>query len=157
MAKNNNNTLAERLFSPRYFRHRLAFADALPQITMLGLIAGVASALIIVGFRSLFEIPLEHWLPDGTPEGFESLDPMWHFLLPVIGGVALGAWLMLFKPDERKTGVAHVMMRMVNNKGHMPLKNTIVQFIGGARSQVTNSKFMTENDSITALYPAKFA
>ena len=148
MAKNNNNTLAERLFSPRYFRHRLAFGDALPQITMLGLIAGVASALIIVGFRSLFELPLEHWLPDGTPEGFESLDPIWHFLLPVIGGVLLGAWLMLFKPDERKAGVAHVMSRMVNNKGHMPLKNTIVQFFGGALAILTGQSAGREGPAV---------
>ncbi|HCH23437.1 MAG TPA: chloride channel protein [Oceanospirillaceae bacterium] len=148
MAKSNNNTLAKRLFSPRYFRHRLAYGDALPQITLLGLIAGVASALIIVGFRSLFELPLEHWLPDGTAEGFESLDSIWHFLLPVIGGVLLGAWLMLFKPDERKTGVAHVMSRMVINKGHMPLKNTIVQFFGGALAILTGQSAGREGPAV---------
>lgn len=148
MAKNNKNTLAERLFSPNYFRRRLAYGDALPQITMLGLISGVASALIIIGFRSLFEIPLEHWLPDGTAEGFESLDPMWHFLLPVIGGLLMGAWLLMFKPDERKAGVAHVMARMVNNKGHMPLKNTIVQFFGGALAICTGQSAGREGPAV---------
>ncbi len=148
MAKKNNNSLAERLFSPSYFRRRLAYTDALPQITMLGLIAGAASALIIVAFRSLFELPLEHWLPDGTPEGFESLAPIWHLLLPIIGGGLLGAWLLLFKPNDRKTGVAHVMNCMVNNKGHMPFKNTLVQFFGGALAILTGQSAGREGPAV---------
>jgi len=131
---NLNKYLASRLnptrFGATHFRRRLAYTDALPQISCLGFVCGIAAALIIVAFRSLFEIPLEHWLPGGTAESFENLDPIWYFLLPVIGGLLIGFWLMLFAPDERKTGVAHVMARMAYHQGTMPLKNTLVRFIG---------------------------
>ena len=55
--------LASRLnpsrFGANHFRRRLAYTNALPQISFLGLISGVAAALVIVAFRSLFELPLE--------------------------------------------------------------------------------------------------
>ena len=119
-------------FGASHFRRRLAYNDALPQISFLGFVSGVAAALVIVAFRSLFEIPLEHWLPGGTAESFEQLDPIWYFFLPVLGGLLIGLWLMLFAPSERKAGVAHVMDRMAYHQAKMPFKNTLVQFVGGA-------------------------
>ncbi|MDP6189310.1 MAG: chloride channel protein, partial [Gammaproteobacteria bacterium] len=148
MAKKPNTNLAERLFSPRYFRHRLAYTDALPQISLLGLLSGIASALIIIAFRSLFELPLAHWLPDGTAEGFESLPTLWHLLLPIIGGALLGGWLMLFKPTARQTGVTHVMGRMINHKGYMPFKNTLVQFVGGALAIISGQSAGREGPAV---------
>ena len=82
-------------FGASHFRRRLAYNDALPQISFLGFVSGVAAALVIVAFRSLFEIPLEHWLPGGTAESFENLDPIWYFFLPVIGGLLIGLWLII--------------------------------------------------------------
>lgn len=144
--------LAERLnpmhFGASHFRRRLAYDDALPQICFLGFVSGVAAALVIVAFRSLFEIPLEHWLPGGTAESFENLDPIWYFFLPVIGGLLLGLWLMLFAPDERKTGVAHVMARMAYHQGKMPFKNTIVQFFGGAIAILTGQSAGREGPAV---------
>ena len=148
MARKPDQKLTQRLFSPDYFRHRLADTDALPQMALLGLIAGVASALIIIGFRSLFELPLAHWLPSGTAEGFESLPTIWHFLLPVIGGGLIGLWLMLFKAKARQTGVTHVMQRMLNHKGYMPFKNTLVQFFGGALAIITGQSGGREGPAV---------
>ena len=148
MARKPDQKLTQRLFSPDYFRHRLADTDALPQMALLGLIAGVASALIIIGFRSLFELPLAHWLPSGTAEGFESLPTIWHFLLPLIGGGLIGLWLMLFKAKARQTGVTHVMQRMLNHKGYMPFKNTLVQFFGGALAIITGQSGGREGPAV---------
>lgn len=148
MARKPDQKLTQRLFSPDYFRHRLADTDALPQMALLGLIAGVASALIIIGFRSLFELPLAHWLPSGTAEGFESLPTIWHFLLPLIGGGLIGLWLMLFKAKARQTGVTHVMHRMLNHKGYMPFKNTLVQFFGGALAIITGQSGGREGPAV---------
>ena len=149
---NLNKYLASRLnptrFGATHFRRRLAYTDALPQISCLGFVCGIAAALIIVAFRSLFEIPLEHWLPGGTAESFENLDPIWYFLLPVIGGLLIGFWLMLFAPDERKTGVAHVMARMAYHQGTMPLKNTLVQFIGGSIAILTGQSAGREGPAV---------
>ncbi len=124
-------------FGASNFCRRLAYNDALAQISFLGFISGVAAALVIVAFWSLFEIPLEHWLPGGTAESFENLDRIWYFFLPVLGGLLLGLWLMLFAPDAPKAGVAHVMARKAYHQGKVPFKNTLVQFVGSALAIVT--------------------
>ena len=135
-------------FRASHFRRRLAYNDALPQVSFLGLISGVAAALIIVAFRSLFEIPLGNWLPGGTAEGFENLNPVWHFYLPIIGGLLIGLWLMFFTPDERKTGVTHVMDRMAYHQGRMPFKNTLAQLIGGALGILTGQSGGREGPAV---------
>ena len=145
-------TLTSRLNSTRFgvnhFRRRLAHNDALLQNSLLGLVTGIAAALVIIAFRSLFEIPLEHWLPGGTPESFESLDPIWYFFLPVIGGLVIGLWMMLFSPDERKTGATHVMDRMAYHQGKMPFKNSLAQFIGGALGILTGQSGGREGPAV---------
>ena len=135
-------------FRASHFRRRLAYNDALPQVSFLGFISGVAAALIIVAFRSLFEIPLGYWLPGGTAESFENLDPVWHFFLPIIGGLLIGLWLMFFTPDKRKTGVAHVMDRMAYHQGRMPFKNTLAQLIGGALGILTGQSGGREGPAV---------
>ena len=144
--------LAARLHPMRlrtgHFRRRLAYNDALPQNCLLGFVSGVAAAVIIVAFRSLFEVPLEHWLPGSSAESFEALDSIWHFFLPLLGGLLLGLWLMLFTPDARKVGVAHVMARMAYHQGKMPFKNTLVQFIGGALAILTGQSAGREGPAV---------
>ena len=135
-------------FRASHFRRRLAYNDALPQVSLLGFVSGVAAALVIVAFRSLFEIPLANWLPGGTAESFEHLDPIWYFFLPVIGGLLIGLWLMLFTPDERKTGVPHVMARMAYHQGRMPFKNTLAQFVGGAIGILTGQSGGREGPAV---------
>ena len=135
-------------FRASHFRRRLAYNDALPQVSFLGFISGVAAALIIVAFRSLFEIPLGYWLPGGTAESFENLDPVWYFFLPIIGGLLIGLWLMFFTPDERKTGATHVMDRMAYHQGRMPFKNTLAQLIGGALGILTGQSGGREGPAV---------
>ncbi|MDC9719462.1 MAG: chloride channel protein [Gammaproteobacteria bacterium] len=149
---NLKQTLASRLnpnrFGADHFRRRLAYTDALPQISLLGLISGAAAALVIVAFRSLFELPLAYWLPGGTAESFENLNPLWYFLLPVIGGLCIGLWLMLFSPEHRTTGVTHVMAQMAYHQGKMPIKNTLVQFVGGAIGILTGQSAGREGPAV---------
>lgn len=39
------------------FRDRLADVDALPQLTLLGLLTGILAGLVIIAFRLLVEVP----------------------------------------------------------------------------------------------------
>ena len=149
---NKKHTLKSRFKQPPFgvgrFRRRLAHNDALLQNSLLGLITGIAAALVIIAFRSLFEIPLMHWLPGGTAESFESLNPIWYFLLPVIGGGLIGLWLMFFTPENQKAGVTHVMDRMAYHQGKMPFKNAFAQFIGGALGILTGQSGGTEGPAV---------
>ena len=140
--------LKQTSFGVSHFRRRLAHNDALLQNSILGLVTGAAAALVIIAFRSLFEIPLGHLLPGGTAESFESLTPFWYFFLPVIGGLIIGLWLMLFTTENRKAGVTHVMDRMAYHQGKMPFKNALAQFIGGALGVLTGQSGGREGPAV---------
>ena len=70
----------------RRFHHRLSDIDALPQLTLLGIIVGVLASLCIVAFRLLIEVPLAFFLPQHN-ENFEALSASLHFFIPVIGAL----------------------------------------------------------------------
>jgi len=54
------------------FRHSLAYFDALPQLTLLGLLIGAFTGAIIVVFRFLIDTPLRLMI-SGHSDNFESL------------------------------------------------------------------------------------
>ena len=112
-------------------RDQLAHIDALPQLTLLGLITGILAGLIIVLFRWVIDIPLGLSLPDHG-ENFEALSSSSRFLLPVIGGLLLGLILQKVNKLYHPAGIGHVLDRIQNHQGRMPLGNFINQFGGGA-------------------------
>lgn len=117
------------------FRHQLSYIDALPQLTLLGLIAGITAALIIVLFRLTFEYGLRTFMGDSI-ESFESLDTLWHFLLPLTGAIIIGLGMQWLAKEHHQTGVSHVLDRLHNHQGQLPIVNLLVQFFGGALSLI---------------------
>ncbi len=115
----------------RVFRRLFRSDDELPKLVLLGLVVGVLTSLIIILFRFMFEWPLSALLPGAESENFEKLPSYLHFVIPAIGGVVIGLFLLLFKAEHRVTGVAHVMERMNYHEGKLRIKNAIVQFFGG--------------------------
>lgn len=111
------------------FRHQLAYIDALPQLTLLGLVSGLLAALVIVALRLLIEVPLTWALPGG-PENFEGLAPYWYFLLPVCGGFGIGLCMQALDKRHHAVSVGHVLQRLHNYQGRLPLINICVQFTG---------------------------
>jgi CIC family chloride channel protein len=122
--------LAE-LFSIVRFRRRLAHVDALPQLSLLGLVAGLLTGLVMVAFRLAYEVPLSAVLPAGDQEGFESLPLLMGLLLPIAGGLLLGVLFDRLSPEERSVGVTHVMERLARHQGHVPAQNAGIQFVAG--------------------------
>lgn len=129
------------------FRDRLADVDALPQLTLLGLLTGILAGLIIIAFRLLIEVPLSYWLP-GDFENFEAIDPSLHFYLPLFGACALGLVLQFIDKRYHGTGVGHVIDRLQNHQGKMPLGNFTVQFFGGAASLLTGQSVGREGPAV---------
>ncbi|MGH1471122.1 MAG: chloride channel protein [Cellvibrionaceae bacterium] len=129
------------------FRHSLAYIDALPQLTLLGFISGVAAALLIVAFRILIDTPLHFLLPDGN-DNFESLPIAWHFFLPFLGAITIGIIFHFLKPQDRSVSVSHVLDRLHHHQGQMPLRNVIVQFFGGAASLITGQSVGREGPAV---------
>ena len=119
-------------FTLATFRQRLAHVDALPQLAILGVLCGALTGIVMLGFRGAIEVPLSFVLPGGDSENFEDLPVFARFALPVVGGLAIGFVLTRLSAENRSVGVTHVMERLSRHQGHLPLRNALLQFFGGA-------------------------
>jgi H+/Cl- antiporter ClcA len=104
---------------------------------LLGIIAGICSATVIILFDLLLSGLSSIWLAEGSPNGFESLPRWMHFALPVAGAAALGLIFTAIAPEQRETGIVHVLSRMHSHYGRLPMRNALVQFLGGAAALST--------------------
>jgi chloride channel protein, CIC family len=128
-------------------RHQLAHLDALPQLTLLGLIAAIASAGIIVAFRLAIDMPLITIF--GThAEDFESLPRIWYALLPLLGGITIGLLLHYIPKHHRQVSVGHVLDRLHNHQGKLPAYNWAVQFVGGTLALLTGQSMGREGPAV---------
>lgn len=113
-----------------HLRERLATMDAVALLSLLGALAGLVSALVILLFRLLVEGVLDRTL--GGPEYFESL-PVWlQGILPLAGVIVLVLGFRWLKPEQRRTGISHVIERFHLYQGMLGLRGLLVQFAGGA-------------------------
>ena len=119
------NRFVERL------RLRLAQPDALLQVTLLGLIAGLLAALLVVAFRMALESLQTYGLGLPGAERYESLPPEWRLGLPIVGALLLGLAFHLLPVGLRNVGVGHVIIRFHRFGAAMPWQNAVVQFLAG--------------------------
>ena len=110
------------------------FSDrrALLPYSLLGIAAGLLSAGAVLCFEWTIEALGWLWLGENSPDGFETLTPAERFTMPLLAALALGLVYSWLKPDDRETGIVHVLSRMHSHYGHLPLKNALVQFSCGA-------------------------
>jgi CIC family chloride channel protein len=112
------------------FRNLLSRNDAKLFLAGLALLVGILAGLIV----SLFRFILENGFPfisNGlAAESFESLSPVSRFLFPVIGCILISIIFHFFRPQSGSMGVSYVINKVHNFRGHMPIKNAALQFIG---------------------------
>ncbi len=127
-------------------RTRLAHADALPLLAVLGLFTGLVTGGVIILFRILIDMLQMGFLPGGDVENYEGLSAFWRFTLPTLGGLLIG---LLFQfAGGAQVGVVHVLERLVYFQGHLPLRNMLMQFFGGALSIVSGHSVGREGPSV---------
>ncbi len=129
-----------------HLRTRLAHADALPVLALLGLCSGLLSGGVIVLFRILIDLLQAGFLPGGDVENYEGLSTLWRFGLPALGGLLIG--LAFQFAGGVQVGVVHVLERLAYFQGHMPLRNTLFQFFGAALSIVSGHSVGREGPSV---------
>ena len=134
--------------SLEFFRRRLADVEALPQLATLAVLAGLLSGGVIVVFRLIVDVVLAAWLPGANPENFEGLPTVARVLVPLSGAAVIGLALTRLASHERRVGVVHVMERLSRHQGHLPLKNALVQFIGGILCLVSGQSGGREGPAI---------
>jgi len=114
-----------------YRRYLTNYNSALAY-ALLGIVGGLASGLVVLGFElAISEIS---WLSGAGREGdgFEDLPRWLAFALPAGGALLLGLLYTLLKPEDRETGIVHVVSRMHSHYGVLPLRNAVLQFVAGA-------------------------
>ena len=141
-------TPRQKRWSLEAFRRRIASADALPQMAILGTIAGTLTGVIILLFRALIHLPLEFLLPGNRSENFEALAPWMHFALPTAGAVGLGYLASRIRADALPVGLVHVLERLRRHQGHLPWRNACVQFVAGSIALLTGQSGGREGPAI---------
>src|SRR5690606_25212455 len=151
---NNSSRIKSSIFRRPVFsrqvellRDQLAATESLPQLTLLGLLTGIIAGAVIVLFRWTVEIPLGYFLPDNF-ENFEAISAFMHFVLPVSGAIVLGLILQFVDKRHHATSIGHVMDRVQNHQGRLPLGNVITQFFGGALCLLSGQSVGREGPAI---------
>lgn len=121
----------------RHFRLRLANPNSLMHLSVMGVLAGLTCSLITLAFRFAADGPSSLWMPDRLPDNFEALPQWLHFALPVGGALLIGLIMAFMKPINTRVGIVHVLTRQHADYGHLPLKNALFQFFGGAFAIMT--------------------
>ncbi len=115
----------------KYFQN-LSDHRALLPYALLGLVAGLLSAAAVLAFEWQIQALGYLWMGSGSPDGFESLPAWQRFAIPMAAAAVLGIVFGVLKPEDRETGIVHVLSRMHSHYGQLPLRNALVQFFGGA-------------------------
>jgi H+/Cl- antiporter ClcA len=114
------------------YRRYLTNYESLLAYSLLGLAGGLASGLVVLAFELAIAEMASLWGVGDGGEDFESL-PQWAwFALPAGGALLLGSLYSLLKPEDRETGIVHVISRMHSHYGALPVRNALLQFLGGA-------------------------
>ncbi|MFC6634469.1 chloride channel protein [Microbulbifer taiwanensis] len=124
----------------------LSSQDALGPLLGMALLIGICAGVVTVAFRLLSEWPTHLFL--SIPERYESLPPHWRFGVPVIGALLLGSMYLLLTPSRRNVGVVHVLDRLHNHQGQMPMQNAVLQFFAGATALVSGQSVGREGPAV---------
>jgi len=116
-------------------------------MAVLGIATGIVTAVVILSFRYLIEGSLS-FLPGGDTENFEALSMETRVGLVLAGATLLGILMHRYRPSARRVGVVHVMERLSLHQGHLPLKNALIQFFGGALALISGQSGGREGPAI---------
>lgn len=129
-------------------RLRLASPDALMLLSLLGVVTGLLTSLIVVSFRYLLELVQENLFLTGRVDHFESLPELLHLALPIAGGLLLALLFQSVAHRYRQVGILHVIERMQYHQGAMPGINMIMQFVGGGLAILSGFSVGREGPSV---------
>ncbi|PXX96583.1 chloride channel protein [Halomonas sp. LBP4] len=116
------------------FRRQLANVDALPQLCVLGVLSGLITGGLMVGFRLLLDLGALAFMPGGDSEAFEGLPPLLRSAMPLVAVALIGVLLWRQPAVARKLGVGHVIERLTYHQGRFPLRNWLNQWWVGVVS-----------------------
>ena len=137
-------------FHSKVDAHRLELSrqDALLQLSLLGLLTGIAAGLVISLFRWVIDQGQLALLPGSDMENYEALSVYWRIAIPAAGGLMIGAIFHLFSGGSNVVGIVHVMERLSYHQGYLTLRATILQFIGAALAIISGHSVGREGPAV---------
>ena len=104
-------------------------------MALLGVLCGLVTGLVIIGFRLCLDYSQTQLLSSGQPYHPERLSTQWRLLLPVVGGLFLGGvFQWLSRSHNTQVGIVHVLERLNYHQGYLPFRSLLLQFLSGAVS-----------------------
>jgi chloride channel protein, CIC family len=131
----------------QHFRLSLHKIDALPQLTLVGIVIGLLAGGLVTGFRLLIESTLYALLPVHI-ENFEALSPLQAFLFPITGALILAIIFYYLPKKNSDLSVGDVLERFHNYQGNIPLTNVAVQFFASAISLISGQSVGREGPAV---------
>lgn len=126
----------------------MAHVDALPQLSLMGVLSGLLSGAVIIAFRWIVEIGAPLLSPMENSDAFETIEPHWRLAIALAGGLLVGWLFHIALPATRQVGVVHVIERLNYHQGYLPLRNAVLQFVGAALSIVCGHSVGREGPNI---------
>ena len=120
------------------FRYRLGEHDPLLPLAIVGVLSGLVTGCVIALFLTGIEL-LTSWVVSQPSirnsalytADFESVVAQRRAIAVLIGCVLLGVAYQFMAPNTRATGLSHTLVCMHKRDGRFPVKNWLLQMIGG--------------------------
>ncbi len=129
-------------------RLRTSRPDALIQLAVLSVIAGLMTGMVIVSFRLLIESAQLFLLPNGDPENYEGLPISLRVVLPIVGAILIAVIFKLWAKGDFTVGVSHVMERLSYHQGYLHVRGLIMQYIGAGLAIISGQSLGREGPAI---------
>jgi len=129
-------------------RQYFIFGDSAVKLYALAITTGVLASLVIILFRLFIDHGQILLLPSGEIDSFEELPWQWILGLPIAGGLLIGLLLYGLSPENRNTGVVHVIERLASHEGRLPWKNAVRQFFGAGIALISGHSVGREGPSV---------
>lgn len=129
-------------------RLKLGSLNALPILSVMGLISGLLAGGVVILFRLFIESGLVLWHSGEGANDFEGTPWWFRLTLPLVGGFLVGYLLHKVGKDRRQVGVGHVLERMTFHQGYLNWRNAVVQFVVGGMTLASGQSVGREGPGI---------
>ncbi len=129
-------------------RLKLGSLNALPILSVMGLVSGLLAGGVVVLFRLFIQSGVVLWHSGEGVNDFEGTPWWFRLFLPLAGGFLVGFVLHKVGKEKRQVGVGHVLERMTFHQGYLSWRNAVVQFLVGGLTLATGQSVGREGPSI---------
>ncbi len=130
----------------RKLRHKVSLPQASFQMCVLGVLAGLSSAGLIIIFRLIINNTQLLFSPE--IDNFVHISTWHKILLPIAGALIIAAMINVSPFKNTRLGIPFVIHRYKTAYGNMPLLNAINQFFGGAIALICGFSVGREGPSV---------